>query len=137
MSLDWHFGHSLVFFYERSFVAQASALPTLPPTFFVRVPELAYRGSDVPSGPNIIYAIARTSAMALPISNILVLSTATSSLNTNNPPISVAGPSPKWGSHLATGATTNSAVSFTLELIELEMKQWASTPCMVLRASST
>jgi hypothetical protein len=40
-------------------------------------------------------------------------------------------------SHFDGGATTNSGVSVTLALIEFAMKQWASTPSMLLRAGSS
>jgi hypothetical protein len=40
-------------------------------------------------------------------------------------------------SHFGRGATTNSGVSVTLALMEFAMKQWTSTPSMVLRAGSS
>jgi hypothetical protein len=41
-----------------------------------------YRGTDIPLGSNIMYAMNRTATIALPMSSIVCLSTATS-LNSN------------------------------------------------------
>src|SRR5262249_2658790 len=49
----------------------------------LRIPRL-YRGTHGPPVPNIIYAMTRTATIALPISNIVCLSTATSLLSTGN-----------------------------------------------------
>jgi len=71
-------------FHERFCVAQARSRLLSTPNVCVGIRALAYRGTNVASVPIIIYAITRTSTMAPPISNILFLSTATSSLSTTN-----------------------------------------------------
>jgi hypothetical protein len=50
-----------------------------------------HRGSHVPPGPNIMYAMNRTATIALPMSIIVCLSTATS-LNPNRNSLSLIPP---------------------------------------------